>query len=219
MEDLDMSNNFPMNPKIYHIVHIDRLTSIIDQGCLWSDAEIQNKNLGGTMIGMSHIKKRRMKNHLHIHSGLTVGQCVPFYFCPRSIMLYIISQQSHKDISCRGGEKPIIHLQADLNTVVDWAQQNNKRWAFTDSNAGSSYFNSYCSLSDLNKIDWYAVDAHSWSQYKEKKQAEFLLEEQFPWSLVEAIGVYSQKQFQQVGVALKATSDQPTVSIQRNWYY
>jgi hypothetical protein len=40
-------------------------------------------------------------------------------------------------------------------------------------------------------VDWKAVNAYYWSQYKEAKQAEFLLEEQFPWSLVEAIGVYS----------------------------
>jgi hypothetical protein len=185
-----MAGQIPKNPKIYHIVHVDRLASIVNQGCLWSDAAVQKKNLGGTMIGMSHIKQRRMTNSVSSHPGLTVGQCVPFYFCPRSIMLYIISQQSHENISYRGGQAPIIHLQANLNTVVQWAQQNSKRWAFTDSNAGSFYFIDYCSASDLSKIDWNAVNAQSWSQCKEKKQAEFLVEEQFPWQLVEAIGVF-----------------------------
>lgn len=171
------------------------------------------------MIGMSHIKQRRMTNSVSSHQGLTVGQCVPFYFCPRSIMLYIISQQSHEDITYKGGQQPIIHLQADLNVVISWAQQNNKRWAFTDSNAGSYYFNDYCSVSDLNKIDWNAVNAHFWSQCKEQKQAEFLLEDQFPWSLVEEIGVYSQVQYQQVSTVLTAATHRPPVSVQRNWYY
>ncbi len=214
-----MAGQIPANPNIYHIVHTDRLPSIVGQGFLWSDAAVQAKNLGGTMIGMSHIKQRRLTNSLQSHSGLTVGQCVPFYFCPRSIMLYIISQQRHGDISYRGGQAPIIHLQADMNKVVLWAQQNNKRWAFTDSNAGSLYFNDYCSQNDLNHIDWNAVNAHSWVQCKEKKQAEFLMEEQFPWSLVEAIGVYSQVQVQQVSVYMNSTTHRPPVSVQRNWYY
>ena len=217
-----MSHVIPNNPKIYHIVHVDRLASIISEGRLWSDASdaaVQHKGLSGTMIGMSHIKKRRLTNHLTSHQGLTVGQCVPFYFCSRSIMLYIIAQQSHDDIAYRDGQQPIIHLQADLNTVIDWAQQHHKRWAFTDSNAGSLYFNDYCVVSDLNKVDWKAVNAYYWPQCKEAKQAEFLLEEQFPWSLVEAIGVYSQTQVQQVSTALNATPHQPSLSIQQNWYY
>jgi hypothetical protein len=73
--------------------------------------------------------------------------------------------------------------------------------------------------SDLNKVDWKAVNAYYWPQCKEAKQAEFLLEEQFPWSLVEAIGVYSQTQVQQVSTALNATPHQPSLSIQQNWYY
>lgn len=214
-----MSNIVPQHPKIYHIVHVDRLASIISEGCLWSDAAVQQKGLGGTMIGMSHIKQRRLSSPLTSHQGLTVGQCVPFYFCPRSIMLYIIAQQNHEDIIYRDGQQSIVHLQADLHTVIGWAQQNHKRWAFTDSNAGSFYFNDYCSVTDLDKIDWNAVNARNWSQCKDAKQAEFLLEDQFPWTLVQTIGVYSQAQVQQVSVALSTAIHQPRLSVKRNWYY
>jgi len=134
-------------------------------------------------------------------------------------MLYIIFQKNHMDIDYRDGQQSIIHLQADLTTVIGWAQQKNRRWDFTDSNAGSCYFNDYCSVSDLNNLDWNAVKAHSWSECKEAKQAEFLLEEKFPWSLVEEIGVYSQTQVQQVSTALTSTTHRPPVSVQRNWYY
>ena len=30
----------PRHPKIYHIVHVDRLPSIVADGCLWCDAEV-----------------------------------------------------------------------------------------------------------------------------------------------------------------------------------
>lgn len=51
-----------MNPKIYHIVHVDRLPAIIDAGCLWCDARVAELKLQGTSIGNSEIKQRRLKN-------------------------------------------------------------------------------------------------------------------------------------------------------------
>jgi hypothetical protein len=78
----------PERPKIYHIVHVNRLASILGDGYLWSDAEISSRDPRGTVIGISQIKRRRLTElTLHSRPGLFVGHCVPFYFCPRSIML------------------------------------------------------------------------------------------------------------------------------------
>lgn len=214
-----MSDNIPFNPKIYHIVHIDRLPSIISQGCLWSDAAVQCTPLPGTTIGMSTIKARRLTKTLNSYPDLHVGDCVPFYFCPRSVMLYMFHMNNHPEITYRGGQTPIVHLEADLYQTVKWANQNGKRWVFTNSNAGSFYFDDFNNLSQLNHVNWSSVDATNWKECREQKQAEFLIEEQFPWSLVEAVGVYSQTQFQQVSAGLNSTTHRPPVSIQRNWYY
>ena len=135
----------PAAPKIYHIVHVDRLPSIIADGNLWCDAEIARRQAAnpdmGTTIGLSSIKQRRLTRlTLASHPGLYVGQCVPFYFCPRSVMLYVISQANHTELAYHGGQRPIIHLEADLRQSVAWAEQNGRRWAFTLSNAGAHYF-------------------------------------------------------------------------------
>jgi len=106
----------PYKPKIYHIVHVDRLPSIIADGWLWSDADIVRRSLPGTTIGMNGIKQRRLNElTLTSHPGLHVGDCVPFYFCPRSIMLYLIHQANHPELAYRGGQDPIVHLEADLH--------------------------------------------------------------------------------------------------------
>jgi len=214
-----MSENIPTDLKIYHIVHVDRVASIISQGCLWSDAAVQNGQLPGTTIGMGTIKARRLQKSLNSCPDLHVGDCVPFYFGPRSVMLYMFHMNNHQEITYHGGQTPIIHLQADLHRTVEWANQNKKRWAFTNSNAGSFYFDDFNNLSQLNEVNWSSVQATNWKDCREQKQAEFLLEEQFPWSLVEAIGVYSQTQVQQVSAAFNATSHRPQVTVQRNWYY
>ncbi len=46
-----------------------------------------------TTIGMNNIKERRLTQlQLASQPGLYVGQCVPFYLCPRSVMLYLIQE-------------------------------------------------------------------------------------------------------------------------------
>jgi hypothetical protein len=215
----------PAQPKIYHIVHVDRLSSIIADGFLWSDARVSTRGGAGTTIGMSGIKARRLELELDSHPGLHVGECVPFYFCPRSVMLYLLHQGNHPDLAYRGGQGPILHLEADLHAAVSWAKSNRKRWAFTLSNAGARYFEDRCKLTELAEIDWEAVESRRWSggtvasSVKEGKQAEFLLEEKFPWSLVERVGVHSASVGNQVAQLLKKSSHKPPVSTQSSWYY
>jgi hypothetical protein len=211
----------PANPKIYHIVHVDRLASILADGGLLSDAQVVAKGATGTTIGMTTIKQRRLNElQLSSHPGLYVGQCVPFYFCPRSIMLYLIAQANHEDLVYRGGQEPIIHLLADMRKTVAWADLQKYRWAFTLSNAGSYYFEDRRDLRNLNELNWDAIKTHQWQSCKEHKQAEFLVEESFPWHLVEGIGVYSKPVYQQVKAILaEAGQGAVPVKIKSDWYY
>ncbi|GJL73335.1 MAG: hypothetical protein NMNS01_25340 [Nitrosomonas sp.] len=210
----------PAHPKIYHIVHIDRLPSIVADGFLWCDAQVFERASAGTTIGMSNIKHRRLTElTLTSYPDLHVGDCVPFYFCPRSIMLYLICQENHPELGYRGGQAPILHLQADLHDCVSWAEQNQKKWAFTLSNAGAYYFEDRCDLSQLHDINWQAIQARDWRSCKEGKQAEFLLEDHFPWHLIETIGVQTRGIYQQVINVLPAGGHRPQVTINTDWYY
>jgi hypothetical protein len=208
--------NIPAQPKIYHIVHVDRLTSILSSNGLLCDAQ----NTAGTTIGMSTIKQRRLNElTLNSHPGLYVGQCVPFYFCPRSIMLYVIHKADSDELVYKGGQEPIIHLQVDLHASVQWAQQKQHRWAFTLSNAGSYYFEDRNNLAQLHELDWSAIASTQWQSCKEGKQAEFLIEHSFPWHLVEAIVVQSPLIHRQVVNTLQMATHRPSVTINPNWYY
>lgn len=211
----------PKNIKIYHIVHVDRLSSILQHGGLYCDAHVVRNALPGTTIGISRIKDRRLTHPLTSYHDLHVGDCVPFYFCPRSVMLYIIWRANHQNLTYRGGQKPIIHLVADLEKVVDWANNHQKRWAFTTSNAGAKEFNDYNSLDNLNEVNWDAVSACSWSDedIKAKKQAEFLMEEFFPWHLIESIGVRSKHTLTDVEKIINSNSYKPEVSVETKFYY
>lgn len=208
----------PAQPKIYHIVHVDRLPSIIADGYLWCDAEIRKRSGTGTTIGMSHIKERRLRKELSTHPDLRVGDCVPFYFCPRSVMLHSI-RVGNPNLEYRGGQDPIVHLEADLYETVRRADANRRRWVFTSSNAGAKHFNDYSDLAKLSDLDWGAITARYWSERRDEKQAEFLVEESFPWNLVRRVGVYSPRIRNSALAAMRGAGHQPLVEIRRDWYY
>lgn len=209
----------PTNPKIYHIVHIDKLQSIINSGGLLSDSEVIARGLSGTEIGMRTIKNRRLELPIQTHTGLFVGQCVPFYFCPRSVMLYMMYKGNSPDITYQDGQDNIIHLEADLMSSIAWANSNSKRWVFTSSNAGSRYFEDTNDLSNLSQLNWSAITARNWAGVREEKQAEFLCESNFSWTLVERIGVSNQTTYQQVLNIINSSNYKPLVEVKSDWYY
>ena len=210
----------PADPKIYHIVHVDRLPSIIADGGLLCDAEIARSEALGTTIGMNHLKRKRLTElSLQSYPDLLVGACVPFYFCPRSVMLYVIKKANHPQLSYRGGQGPIIHVEADLRSTVAWAEEHDLRWAFTLSNASAYYFEDRSDLEQLDEIDWDAVEAENWQQCRESKQAEFLVEQRFSWELVSRIGVFTRQVGHQVAAVLEGSTHRPPVEIRSEWYY
>ena len=211
----------PKDPQIVHILHVNRLSSVIEEGCLWCDAEVGKPRLSGTTIGIGEIKQRRMSHALMSHPTLKVGECVPFYFWPRSIMLYVIHRKNHENLTFRGGQEPIVHLVADLRETVRWADGAGLRWAFTLSNAGSSYFEDRCTLDRLGDIDWSAVQASAWreQEVQDRKQAEFLVENRFAWHLVSRIGVMNEATRRQAAEAIAESEHQPSVEVRRAWYY
>jgi hypothetical protein len=210
------------HPKIYHITHGQNLVNIIAEGCLWSDAEINRMGGPATQIGIARIKKRRLEElDVACHPGTKVGEYVPFHFGPRSIMLYLIYKKNNTELTYKEGQRFILHFEADLNEVVAWAEAQNRRWAFTDRNAGSGYFQSFQDLDRLGHLNWEHIAA---TDFREKvvhdnKQAEFLLHGSFPWPLVRSIGVIDEKIAARVREILAGSKHQPDVEVKKEWYY
>ena len=212
----------PQQPKIYHITHVDNLAEIILHGNIYSDAKRIADSFDCNIIGMATIKRRRLEEiEVTCHTGTKVGEYVPFYFCPRSIMLYILYMGNHPELAYQGGQQSIVHLQADLRATVTWARRHNIRWAFSDRNAGAYIADFFCALDDLNQINWDAVRENNWSDplIKEGKQAEFLVYESFPWPLVEKIGVVNAEIQDRVQQILRNAGHRPPIAVEPSWYY
>lgn len=200
---------------IYHITHVDNLASIIVSGALWSDARCIQKGADSKNIGYSHIKARRLSRAITVSAGGKLGNYVPFNFCSRSIMLYVVSQ-GHADYAA--GQQPIIHLVSSIETVV----ASRRPWAFTDIHADLSYAEQFDSLDYINEVDWNVMPVEYWggdSELKEKRQAEFLVYEWCPWNAIKEIGVIDEAVAAIVRTALATTEHKPKVVVRRDWYY
>lgn len=152
------SVSVPPAPSINHITHVNNLAQIVQDGALLSDAVMLTRGGPATTIGMSTIKLRRLKElRVKCHPEDYVGEYVPFFSCPRSIMLYLLHWGNHPELTYRGGQGPIVHLEVDLRESVAWADAAGRRWAFTLSNAGAAYTEFGNDLTQLAEVDWAAV--------------------------------------------------------------
>ncbi len=211
----------PIPTPIYHITHVDNLPSIVSDDGLLSDSAMIARGGPAMAVGMSSIKERRLRLPVKCHPGDFVGDYVPFYFCPRSIMLYLLHMGNHPELTYRGGQGPIVHLEADLEDIVNWAQASGARWAFSLSNAGAGYSEFRSSVGELDEIDWAAVantDFRS-PEVKEGKQAEFLVQRFVPWELVERVGVQNAQVQNRVLAALAGATHRPPVDVLPRWYF
>ena len=197
---------------IYHITDVENLPGILAEGNLYSDAAMVSR--APLVIGHAHIKQRRLRElRVDCCGGRFVGEFVPFYFCPRSPMLYVINQGRTERPA--GSQRTILHLVSRVRVGVGLK----RTWAISDGNAGAFHSAFYKTLQGLNALDWAAIRAVDWSQKSHQKQAEFLVADFFPWTGFHAIGCHNTVVARQVQDLLSTHEHRPEVQLQPDWYY
>lgn len=202
-----------MTVSVSHITHIDNLKSILDQNCLWSDAKRIELGLINQNIGYSHIKNRRLLRTVNVAANGTIGQYVPFNFCPRSVMLFVI-HKGHPDFE--DGQDRILHLISDINTI----RLTNDNCFFTDIHADLDYAEQIDDFNRISELDIKRIiNERYWQNFKEEKQAEFLAFESVQWQTIHKIGVKTQAMADEVNLSLQTAKHQPEVVVRPEWYY
>lgn len=204
------------NRRIYHITHIDNLSGILAEGRLWCDSKRLSRQLNTTSIAHQHIKARRLKRGVNVAAQGALGDYVPFNFCHRSVMLYAIYAGAVAQYS--GGQNPIVHLVSSVDDAVSTGQP----WAFTERHAELGYAQYFDSLDDLNKVEWRVMPLTYWAgseETKEKRQAEFLVHDWFPWTAILQVVARVPQTAKRIEEILESESHQPPVLVKPAWYY
>lgn len=204
---------------IYHITHLRNIPSILAEGGLCCDDSVIERDLRSTRIGYRDLKERRARTVVPIGPKGTLSDYVPFYFAPRSPMLYVISKGRVPGYT--EGQSPVLHLVASAEAVEHLALD----FVFTDGHAYVAFSEFFNDLSQLDTIDWDIMKEKYWHDTPDdgdrtrRRNAEFLVHRFFPWSLVREIGVLNKETAQRVTALLQSSEHQPAVRVYPHWYY
>ncbi len=176
---------------LYRITHIDNLDFILESGKLIcpSNSSSDPNYIG---IGDTTLINSRSSKGVNIEPNGNFTDYVSFYFGARSPMLYNI-QKGFKGVTKRNPEK-IVYLV----TTFEKIKENKSQYVFSDGHGYhlmSQFFNAE---NGLDEVDWDTVSLTQWNDTeddpdrKRRKQAEFLVYEQVPLSVIVGIGVYNE---------------------------
>lgn len=204
---------------IYHMTHVRNLEPILELGGLYCDRAMAERQVQAVGIAHKHIKERRAKRQVPTCKRGTLADYVPFYFAPRSPMLYAIHCGQVEGYS--EGQRPVLHLMSSAEAV----QAAGLPFTFTEGHAEMAFSEFFEDLADLARIDWKIVEATYWRDTdadmdrKRRRQAEFLVHEFFPWALVAKIGVINDAMAQEVNRIVVGQRHNLEVRVERSWYY
>jgi hypothetical protein len=119
------------------------------------------------------------------------------------------------------GQQPLIYMVSTVQTV----QQAGLSFVFSDGHGIAAFTDWYDDLGNLDKVDWTAVNARYWHDTVEdmdrqrRKQAEFLVYQFCPWSVVQKIGVLNRTIAGRVETILDQHGMDLTIEEKSDWYY
>ena len=204
---------------IYHITPIDNLESIISEGGLLAYNVMLETGTNYTNIAYENIQDRRAKIRVPCGAGGVLHDYVPFYFAPRSPMLYTINQGNVPNYT--QGQATVIHLVSDVEDIY----ARGLDFVFTDGHAVMGFTDFFDDLNYLGAIDWDVMESRYWfdtnedNDRKRRRQAEFLVRNFLPGELITEIGVINSTIKAKTENILQNFTHKPSVIVQNNWYY
>jgi len=186
---------------------------------LLANSTVQQWGINYKNLAYQSIQSRRAKVEVPCGVGGRLTDYVPFYFAPRSPMLYTICQGNVPNYT--EGQEPVIYVVSTIEAV----QQAELPFVFTDGHGIMAVTEFFDDLAQLNQVDWQVMNLKYWfdtpedSDRKRRRQAEFLVHQFFPWQLVTEIGVIDTQVKGQVEQCLQPATHQPAIITRRNWYY
>jgi len=143
-------------------------------------------------IGNKEIIDVRSTTLVDLKGFGTIGEYVPFYFTPRSIMLYNIVTGYRAPVVPQRQREEIVVIRCLIDHLA-----NLDRWFFTDGQANDSETYHYNNLKYLSQIDWDCIQNSDFSKSDgdydrpRRYQAEFLVHNSVPVDYIESICVHN----------------------------
>ena len=174
----------------FRITHINNISHIVKCGIVKASSPLYDKNF--QPIGDSQVINLRKSK---VIKGYHIGDYIPFYFGPRSPMLYVI-QHGYNGVQ-RVEPEEIVYCVIKLDDLI----ADGIECLFTDGHALSFLTSFYTKdyLVNINSIVNYKdVYSSQWNlegdrDLKRRKEAELLIKDDLPAKYIKGYVVYNEK--------------------------
>lgn len=202
----------------FRITHLQNLNCILENGLVTkhhpkASAEYIN-------IGNSQIIDVRSNAPVKIKGYGNIGDYVPFYFTPKSIMLYNILTGYYDPLVPKRKPEEILVIRCEIKKLAQLSY-----FFFTDGQGNDMVTNHHNHLSQLDKIDWKNIQQCNFSKTNDdfdrarRYQAEFLVRNEVPVSCFDSLNVYNQEAATYVRAILKDKNSNLAVNIRPQFYF
>ncbi|MER7004640.1 DUF4433 domain-containing protein [Dactylosporangium sp. NPDC000555] len=204
---------------IMHFTHVSHLTAIAAAGLL-SDSAAQGASSFKVEVGNTGIKEQRRRRVVPVAPGGVVADYAPFYFAPRSPMMFAIFKG--RVPTYQGTCDELVYLVSKVQRMIDLGLTT----VFTDRNAALQVARFSTDVSELaSMIDWPLMRATYWNNTeaepdrRERRMAECLVHGGVPWSAFSAVVTRNEACAQQATAALTAAGATTHVYVRPTWYF
>ncbi|MBN2002053.1 MAG: DUF4433 domain-containing protein [Anaerolineae bacterium] len=213
--------NIPAPTPIYRIVHVENLTTILIRGGMHAANYAPDDALSYRTIHNVDIQKERHVRCIPCGPGGVIHDYVPFYFGYRSPML--LQLKTNHVSGYTEGQQPLIYLVSTVQRVAT----SGCGFVFSDGHGIAAFTEWHDDLKQLTAVDWDMVYQRYWADTPDdmdrqrRKQAEFLVYQFCPWTLITEIGVVdsvAKARVETLFAGFDAHLRRP-VHIQAAWYY
>ena len=207
----------PPDPiRIFHFTHLRNLRGIMLRG-LHSDASCRREGLTKVEIGSASVRERRLQLPVgDVGPGGFVGDYVPWYFGPRSPMMFSLNRNNYE---FQEGFDEVVYLVSTVPTIIRLGAE----WIASDRNAALSLAEFVDEVDDLDgHISWDVIAAQYWNDYPDGadlRAAEFLMHESVPWEAVTGIVTKTEATRAKVEALVAGSAHTPPVTVRSQWYF
>lgn len=176
-------------------------------------------------VGDAGVEDSRRRRKVQLGPGGVVADYVPFYFAPRSPMLYRIACDHRDPIAGRyaGGENQLVYLVTSVERVVG----SGRPWVVSDGNAAAFVSRFTTEAADLvSLVDWPLMTARIWANdaddpdRQRRRMAELLVHQRLPLETLLGYATRTEELARQVrGILTAAGRPGDYVAVRPGWYY
>jgi hypothetical protein len=218
----------PDDVPLFHITAIQNLPGIVASHGLWPKASLGKHGIAYADIAYQSIQSRRSVKQVTAGPGGVIHDYTPFYFAPRSPMLFSINNGNVPD--CNYKQDDIVHIRTTIGRV------KHRGFVFYNFNAATSFAKCFDDLEKLGEINWplffeppqldgycrFWHNIHSNERYvkrMETRQAEFLVHGHVPLDLIEEVVARTPAIASNVENILRSHGWNVPVRSQPLWYF